>query len=259
MRERLGSEYWREDTRVFFGSQRVPTHTPPSFRFLGGSWARDEDSIFVAGRPLKAADPDSFRVLNQLFALDKVSAWFLGGRVREADPATFEVLDLGVRYSGPGAYPYSFSGYARDARSVFHYDLTVGKPCLVRGANNQAFQSINGVFGRDGSAIFIDRRRLNYADAATWLPLGGLYSRDSHFAYYDNRRIIGADPDSLICLPGRQPVWAKDDRRFYDIGAPSSREAYLEELALAIESHRRLVLRISGDEVACQIRRIWPA
>ena len=258
-RESLGGGYWREGARVFFGSHRVSTTSPDAFQFLGGSWARDGDRVFNVGIPIRKADPGTFRVLNPLFAVDKAFVWYLGGRATQADAASFETLDTGVHFRAPGASPYSFQGYARDARFVLHYTMTVGRPCVVRGAQRGSFQSLNGVFGRDAAGVFVDHRRIATAEPGTWIPLAGYYSRDARSVFYGERLVKGADVDSFMCLVGRLPTWARDRSHYYDVGVATTREAYLEELSLTARSHAHLAERLTANQVSCHEHRFGPA
>ena len=233
--ESLGGGYKRRDNTVYFSGARISKADHASFAYLGGSWARDAERVYDCGSVLRSADYGSFAVLSSVFAKDARTVFYVGGSVKEADAASFVALDSGCHFSSPGAYPVSYCGYGRDRAHIFHHVETIGKPGVVRKADHASFRSLEGVYGLDDHAAFIDRRQIKGANPRTWFSMQGLYSRDDQRVYYDNLVLKGADVESFICLWGDHGTWAKDKNRYYDVGRPATQDQYLEVLASEAE------------------------
>jgi hypothetical protein len=237
--EHIGGGYKRHEGAVYFGGTRLPKADVASFEYLGGCWARDTEHVYSAGSVLRDAKRQSFRVLSYVFGKDDSIVFFLSGSVREADAASFEALDSGCHFAAPGAHPVSYAGYGRDRTQVYHYVFTVGRPCVVRGALRESFQSLEGTFGKDARTVFVDKRAIKGARPVSWFRLQGPYSRDSDRIFYGNAVVEGADPGSFICLWGAHGTWAKDATNYYNIGRPATQEAYLNVLSAEVEHIER--------------------
>ncbi len=63
----LKGGYARDDSGIFYFTDRVVDADAPSFEVLDGSFARDARHAYWMGRPIPEADGSSFRVLNTNF------------------------------------------------------------------------------------------------------------------------------------------------------------------------------------------------
>lgn len=208
---------WRvENGKVFWGSSNKPIRgaDAASFEPLNEIWARDKKHIFVYDTVLRGADVSSFQILNMLYAKDDSMAYYSYGRIKDADPSTFIALDDGVRNT-----PYnwkSYGGFASDGTNIYHYDLTVGKPSLLRGADPDTFEVLSSSFARDCKFVFHKHTKLPRANPETIKVLGFNYARDSSRVYYINRLIKGADPSTFVEEPDGKGILGADKYHSYE-------------------------------------------
>jgi len=209
-------------------------------------WEIQNGKVYSGSRILRDADISTFEVLNYLYARDANRVYYSFGKIENADAPSFQALDSGASFGGTGKFLLNFESYARDKNNVFHYAYTIGKPSIVRLANLQTFRSINGRFGRDEKAAFIDHRHIKYAQIKSWALLQGLYSCDDDFCFYDNKRIVGVDRNSFICLPCSFGTWAKDKNFYYSCGNQITEERYFAELAETITHYGKIKESLSN-------------
>jgi hypothetical protein len=214
-----------------FGSGKNPIPDPlASIQRLNDTWAKDEKHIYCAGRKMAKADVISFRVLNDLYAKDANHCYFLGGIIKEADATSFEVLDDGecvqVYHNGFGDHVHTYrsqAGFAADERNVFHYVMTIGKPCILKKANRKSFQVLGSGFGRDQQNVYFEKTRLKGAHAPTFQVLPPLWGKDKNNVYYAETRLPGADPESFVVLSSHDYL-AMDAAHYYDRHSEIPRE-----------------------------------
>lgn len=208
-----------QDGRVRWGHQEVKGADTATFESLGRTWARDAKHVYTLNSQNRLADRETFEVLNHIYAKDKDHAFCLSGVIKEADAATFRVLDEG-RYPHPG-WPapsedsdsgWVFEGFACDATQVFHYVMTIGKPCVLRGADPATFEVLPYSYGRDAKSVYHEKYRLKGARPEAFRQLNEHFAVDDRSVFYGERAVAGADTASFEVF-GR--YWAKDANRVY--------------------------------------------
>lgn len=215
----MGNSYQIRDGRVWYGSSELKGVDLATFEPLGRYWARDAQHVYTQSSVNRNADRETFQVLNHLYTKDKNHAYYLSGIIKEADAATFRVLDEG-RYPRPG-WPtpsedsdsgWAFEGFACDATQVFHYVMTIGKPCVLRGADPATFEVLPYSYGRDAKSAYYAKYRLKGSRPATFRLLNQHFAVDDHSVFYGERAIAGADAASFEVLG---EYWARDANRVY--------------------------------------------
>lgn len=212
-------------------------------------WEIQNGKVYSGSRILRGADVSTFKVLNYLYARDAKRVYYSFGKIENADTPSFQALDSGTLFCGTGKFLQNFAGYARDKNNIFHYAYTVGKPSIVQIADSHTFCSINGRFGRDEKTVFVDHRRIKYAQVKSWTLLQGYYSCDDDFCFYDNKRIVGVDRNSFICLPCSFGTWAKDKNFYYTCGIQSTEEKYFAALAETIMHYGKMKESLSNGSL----------
>jgi hypothetical protein len=215
--------YWVSAAQVpHYRSEKIPGADGVSFQRLNETWAKDGKRVYSIGRREAKADVNSFQVLNHLYAKDANYCYYLGGIIKEADPASFQVLDDGVivreYHNGFGDHvrtEHSYAGYAADENHVFHYVMTIGKPCVLGKAARASFQVLGFGFARDQQNVFYEKWRLKGADAQSFEVIPPLWGKDKKSAFYGESRLAGADPKSFVVLSS-QDFLGKDANHYYD-------------------------------------------
>ncbi len=220
----IGGTYSREGQQVHWRGRPIAGADPDSFEPLNDVWSRDAARVYCQDKRMKA-DRATFSALSRIYAKDKDHVYEYSRVVRGADASSFEVLR-------PEPEPEDESlcrEYARDREYVYHKVLTVGKVSVVRGACPTTFRAAGCGFGLDREAVFFELYRLPKCDPASWRHLGSGYSRDRERVYYGQRLIVGADAATFEVLPGGLfGVWARDARRFYELGIAAEPAKYWE-------------------------------
>lgn len=222
----MGSDtagYWVSAGRVaYYRSVRIPGADGATFQALNETWAKDARRVYSVGRVVAGADADSFRVLNRLYAKDKYRCYYLCGTLPKADPSTFQVLDDGEcvkEYrNGLGDRVYtdrSAAGYAADCDQVFHYVLTVGKPCALAQAHRDTFEVLGYGFGRDRHNVYYEKSRLKGSDAPSFEVVPPSWGKDGSGVFYGQSRLPGADPKCFGVLSSHDFL-STDRTRYYD-------------------------------------------
>lgn len=214
--------YWVSAKNVvYFNSVKIPGADGASFEKLNDTWGKDAKHVYAVGRRVAKADVHSFQVLNPLYARDANHAYYLGGVIKEADAASFQVLDDGVCvrewHNGFGDLVYSRGsqeGFAADETNVFHYVLTIGKPCVLKKADRKSFEVLRCGFGRDQQNAYYEKTRLQGADPQSFEVIGPLWSRDKKGVFYGGTRLSGADAKSFTILSSHDFL-AKDASHYY--------------------------------------------
>lgn len=168
---------WAKTPRgvVYAGALR-PEIDPATLQILEHGWARDAGTAYYSGNAVAAANAASLRILSPDFALDNAHVFYRANVVAdekgEPDIATFEALGR--------------TGYAKDARSVFHQDRRIAA-------------------ADRGSFVLIDNRSSD------------CYARDAHRVYYCGNPVALGDTESFVVLDS---FFAIDNDRVYFSGAP---------------------------------------
>lgn len=166
---------------------RIAGADAPSFRLLPAQsgYARDRGRVYFEGEPFKVADLESFEPLDYAFARDRVQGYYQRLPVPGSEGPGFTALDthhakdgrhvfhvdmeprrgnemaprlLSVRLAGadPATFRLLESGYALDARQVFHR----GQP--IAGAEVASFEILraetDGADARDAKRRYRDGR-----------------------------------------------------------------------------------------------------
>lgn len=201
--------YWNRDgNSILLRRGLVKGADADTFEPLSSHWARDRSRIYAGNKPLRGADRDSFVVLNELYAKDCQHVYYLSGKIKDADAATFEAV-------GPDCDTTYCRGFARDARTVFHYVFTIGKPVPLKGANPQTFRALGHGFGSDGNAVFYERARIPGARFDQWRLFPPMHSTSGKSVYFLNRKVDGADAATIETLPGWGTM-TRDATGFYE-------------------------------------------
>jgi DKNYY family len=213
------NNYYLQDGRVRWRQYEVKGADPATFEELGRFWGRDAERVYTQNSVNRLADRNTFEVLNFLYAKDKDHAFYLSGIIKEADAATFRVLDAG-RHPRPG-WPapaedndsgWAFEGFACDATQVFHYVMTIGKPCVLRGVDPATFEVLPHSYGRDAKSVYFEKYRLKGARPQSFRQLNQHFAVDDHSVFYGERAIAGADAASFEIFG---EYWAKDANCVY--------------------------------------------
>ncbi|MGL6073536.1 MAG: DKNYY domain-containing protein [Fimbriiglobus sp.] len=201
-----------------------------SIQRLNDTWSKDQKNVFCAGRKMAKADVTSFQVLNDLYAKDANHGYYLGGIIKEADATSFEVLDDGecVRehHNSFGDHvrtDRSLAGFAADEKNVFHYVMTIGKPCILKKAHRKSFEVLGYGFGRDQQNVYFEKSRLQGADAPTFEVIPPHWGKDKKSVYYGETRLPSADPQSFVVLSSHDYL-AEDATHYYDRQSEIPRE-----------------------------------
>jgi len=215
------AHYHLFDGRVRWQGHDVTGADPATFSPLNHIWARDANHIYTQNSVNRLADLETFEVLNHLYARDKNHAFYLSGIIQEADAATFRVLDSGRHIrEGWTRKPenedddlgFDYEGFACDATQVFHYVLTIGKPCVLRGADPATFKVLPNSYGRDAKSVYYEKYRLKGAKPQTFRQLNQHFAADERGVFYADRTMDDADAASFKILG---EYWAKDAKRVY--------------------------------------------
>lgn len=190
-----------------------------TFEPLNHIWARDKDHVFVLSTMLRSADRATFRVLNELFAKDAHNVFHLEGKLKGADPQTFEAFPADLE---------SLCSFAKDKDHVYFQCYSVGKPCVVRGADPNTFRPLAHNFGMDDSSVFCGTGKLKGADIKHWRMLEAGYSRDQKTVYYFSQPIPEADPETFEVLPVE--YFARDRMNYYRYADITTRDEFAAKL-----------------------------
>jgi hypothetical protein len=201
--------YHLRDGKVRWGGYEVKHADPNTFDPLNHIWARDAKHVYTQDSINKLADVKTFEVLNEIYARDKNHAFYLSGVIKEADAATFRVLDPGFFMDDNLT---RHQGFACDATQIFHYALTIGKPCVLRGADPATFQVLPRCHGRDAKSGYFEKYRLKGSRAQAFRSLNDYFAADDRSVFYCDRAIPEADAASFGIF-GQN--WAKDRHRVY--------------------------------------------
>ena len=195
----IGHDFWRDaagkvyyshlfdrELNVIRGHWVIRGADPATFEVLNQNWARDARHVYIHDRRLKA-DRESFEILNHIYARDRDSVFYLSGTAKEIDRDSFEVLDTGQQSDGPCTYTNYLTGvtikadwygYARDATNVYFHEMLCGKPRIIRKADRDSFEVVEGQFSRDKDWVFMRETRVKSADRATFVHVPSFKDRD---------------------------------------------------------------------------------
>jgi len=212
---------WRiKDGKVYWGRSSKPIRgaDAATFKVLNEVWARDAKRVFVYDSLIRGADADSFEVFNELYARDCAKAYYSFGIIKTADHSTFRALDNGQRETRD---PWKIhSGFAADSEAVYHYELTIGKPSILRSADPSSFEPIGCDYGKDANRVYFQHARVPKADPSTFRLIGFHYATDGERIFYANRIVDGADVDSFEEDP-EDGTAGRDQFRVYRTGIPT--------------------------------------
>lgn len=254
---------WREISKFFWSNGKdVYCHREKlagvvhikSFKPLIGSWSKDNNSVWWGPFRLRGIDASSFKAMNGLYGKDSSSVWGAYQLVKGADSTSFEVLDPGIQYDGtPPWMPDLHFGYARDCNHVYFHQSTTGKPTVLKGADPFTFVSFANRYGKDKSAVYLEKGKLPKADPNSWGLLGyGPYSRDKKRVFYLKKEVKGADPDSFKIFPeANNPGscwWGRDIAGFYRCGIRECKTRLEKDLKQVSQEVQETAQRIESGK-----------
>ena len=214
--------YWISDRQVvYYNSGEIRGAEVSSFQKLNEFWAKDRKHVYSGSRRVAKADMNSFQVLNPLYAKDKNHCYYADGIIKDADAASFRVLDNGEclfeyrnAFGDHTRTHHGHQGYAADAEHVFHYVLTIGKPCVVNKADPATFQVLGCGYGRDAQNVYYELSRLKDADSRSFEVIPPHWGRDKKSVFYQGGRLPDADPQTFEILASQDYLW-KDANHYY--------------------------------------------
>ena len=223
----LGGLFWKSQTKVF--SEGHPLLLDPKLtRVFFDAWACDGKRVYHHCLERRSIDASSFVALNGAYAKDSKCCYCdvvgVAKSIPKADPETFVVLDSGEDKQMFGLGTNHPSGYAKDADHVFFNGN------IIKNANSQAFTSLRGCYGTDGSSMFFEQYRLNGAVPIRWRYLGGYYSRDDKYVFYEHRRVKNARVEHFRQVEPFDYEIAHDGNIFYSRGKPYPVDEYVSFL-----------------------------
>ena len=131
--------------------------------------------------------------------------------------ALFWLFDLSLFGISGKALFWGGLGVVITAVSLFGYPVMVFN--ALRGVNTSGFTVTN-------DAVYVDGRRLQGADAATFVSLSGdlsknnvvyenSYTKDKSAVYYMGKKVARSQPGSFSILDKESMNWAMDEHRLY--------------------------------------------
>ncbi len=205
-----------------YGKDNITGADAATFKRLNQTWAKDKKHVYSVGRRVSKADTASFQALNELYAKDDLRAYCYSGAIKEAVAASFTVLDTG-RYSYERSNAFGdvvqsvdeFAGFAADKENVFHYVLSFGKPCILRGADRATFEVLPNSYGRDANRVYYEKAAVKGADPNSFEVIGRFWSRDRKAIYYCGTKIPSAEPSSFRVVSSYDFL-GQDAKGFFD-------------------------------------------
>jgi hypothetical protein len=234
------SHYSKDSHAVYFNDAKLDAVDPATFKVLNAEWAATPRGIIYAGVLRPEIDAASLEFLEHGWARDKQAAYYSGAAVAEANPASLRVLNS--QYAIDNAHVFyrssvvatakehpdvaSFqalgaSGYAKDARSVFHQ----GKK--IADADSASFVLIdtesNDCYGRDLHRVYYCGKPVALGDAESFVVLDSFFAIDNERVYFGGAAVETADRGTFRHFkpedapPSEVRANAEDKRNWYEV------------------------------------------
>ena len=244
------SNYVKHNNKVYFISPFVRCHGRrykilnadiSTAIALDNNYLIDKERVFKDGVMQKGVDPNGFRVYNLIFAGNKENVFSSYGNAKINNPAKFEVLDDGNKYALRKENEDSYhAGYARDDRYVYFFCESTGSShaTVIKSCKNpDEFISLDYGYGKDGSNVYLEGKKVKGANPKNWTMLNRLFSKDEKNIYYLNDKVEGAVVNSFRVIEDAfccsedifDSRWGQDENHYYEMRDKRCLEDYLSE------------------------------
>lgn len=204
-RTAMPSHYYRDEHAVYYKETKLDGIEPASFKVLNVDWATTPRGVVHAGVLRPDIDAASLQILEHGWARDKNAAYYAGQAVPAAHAASLRILN---------------PEFAADDTHVFYRASIIadskGSPDLA------SFQALGRTgYAKDARSVFHQGQRIADADSGSFVLIDNqandCYARDAHRVYYCGRPVALGDAESFVVLDS---FFAIDNDRVYFSGAP---------------------------------------
>lgn len=201
----LPSHYYKDAHGVYYEHTRLEGVDPASFKVMNADWAKTPQGVVHAGVPRPEIDPATLQILEHGWARDRNAAYYSGKVVAAANAAALRVLN---------------PEFARDDAHVFYRANLLadeqGEPDVA------TFETLGRTgYAKDARSVFHQGHRIAAADSRSFALIdtqgSDCYARDAHRVYYCGNPVALGDAESFVVLDS---FFAIDNDRVYFSGAP---------------------------------------
>jgi len=201
----LPSHYYKDEHGVYYEHSKLEGVDPATFKVINADWAKTPRGAVYAGTPRPEIDAATLQILEHGWARDRNTAYYSGKAVAAANAASLRVLN---------------PDFARDDAHVFYRANVLAD---AKGEPDVAtFEALGRTgYAKDARSVFHQSRRIADADRGSFVLIDNkssdCYARDAHRVYYCGNPVALGDAESFVVLDS---FFAIDNDRVYFSGAP---------------------------------------